>query len=528
MNETPCVLAIDLGSSGPKISVVDIQGNILATRSGHFESIYSENGAGVEQDAEEWWTQILRLSKEVLDESGTNGRIVAISNCAQYFTSVPVDEKGNCTGPAVMWEDSRSAKHIRKKMGGFPSVKGYQLFRLLRWLYAVGVPPILNGVDAASHMLFLKTEKPEVWKKTYKVLEPSDFLSLRFTGRFTTNENTGFAYTLLRKAPWGKSTFHEKLIRALDLDEKRLPEVVKVGEDLGFVKPETASFLGISDRVRVFSGMVDTTAFMLGAGAFDDYEMVVDLGTTLTTGVHVPKRIIDILNGAFSIASPVENKYVLIGELGTGSKAVNVLIHNVLRRDDLLTIPKEDEELHVAEIADRMAAVSPAGSRGVVFLPWFFGSNFPEQDTNLRGGFLNLGPTTAREDMVRAVFESYAFTLRWMTEITEQNIGRKISKIKLCGGGALWPTVAQIMADTLQIPVELAPEPRQTNTRGVAFMCFHHLGLADYTQLQKLCTPRKSFAPDGSNKQVYDDRYRFFKRLYPRMRRIYADLNRQA
>lgn len=528
MKENPCVLAIDLGSSGPKISVVDVRGNILAMRSGHFESIYSENGAGVEQDAEEWWSRILRLSREVLDESAAAGRIVAISNCAQYFTSVPVDENGNCAGPAIMWEDSRSAKHIRKKMGGFPSVKGYQLFRLLRWLNAVGVPPILNGVDAASHMLFLKNEKPGIWQNTYKVLEPSDFLSLRFTGKFTTNENTGFAYTLLRKAPWGKPTFHTNLVRVLGLDEGRLPEVVKVGEDIGCVKPDVAELLGISEKVRVFSGMVDTTAFMLGACAFDDYEMVVDLGTTLTTGMHVPKRITDILNGAFSVASPVENKYVLIGELGTGSKAVNVLIHNILRKDDLLTIPKEDEELHVAEIADRMAADSPPGSRGVVFLPWMFGSNFPEQDTRMRGGFLNLGPTTGREDLVRAVFESYAFSLRWMAEITERNIGRRITKIKLCGGGALWSAAAQIMADTLQVTVEIPPEPRQTNTRGIAFMCFQRLGLADYAEMQRFCAPLKSFTPDVSNRETYEKRYRFFKRLYPSMRRIYADLNGQG
>ena len=85
-----------------------------------------------------------------------------------------------------------------------PPIKGYNVFKLGRWLTSVGIPPILSGVDGGSHMLLLKNEMPEVWNKTYKVLEPSDYLSLKFTGKFQTNENTGFGYTLIKKAGWSK------------------------------------------------------------------------------------------------------------------------------------------------------------------------------------------------------------------------------------------------------------------------------------------------------------------------------------
>ena len=106
-----CILAIDLGSSGPKVSVVNQNGEILATRAGVFENIYTENGKGVEQDAHEWWRQILQLSKEVIDQTGTGKNIVAISNCAQYFSSVPVNKEGNAVSNAIMWEDSRAGKY---------------------------------------------------------------------------------------------------------------------------------------------------------------------------------------------------------------------------------------------------------------------------------------------------------------------------------------------------------------------------------------------------------------------------------
>jgi xylulokinase len=179
-------------------------------------------------------------------------------------------------------------------MGGFPSMQGYNIFRLLRWLYAVGIPPILFGGRCGQSHVAFKNEMPEVWEKTYKVLEPSDFLSLKLTGKFQTNENTGFAYTLLKKAAWSKGYFNKKLIRLLDLDINRFPEVVKVGENLGPATEEVTEYLGLSENVSVFSGMQDTTACILGGGAFNDYDMVIEIGTTLNTGVVVNSRVMDI------------------------------------------------------------------------------------------------------------------------------------------------------------------------------------------------------------------------------------------
>ena len=524
-NNLKCVLAIDLGSSGPKVSVVDQNGEILATRSGIFENIYTENGKGVEQNAEEWWQQILKLSKEVIDESGAAQNIVAISNCSQYFSSIPVNKDGNALHNAIMWEDTRAGKYTKQVMGGFPSVMGYNIFRVARWLLSIGIPPILSGVDGGSHMMLLKNEMPEVWNKTYKVLEPSDFLSLKFTGKFQTNENTGFGYALIKKGGWSKGSFDKKLIKLLGLDIDKFPEIVPVGANLGKPKEEVIKHLGLTENVQVISGIIDTTAFMLGAGAFDDYDMVADLGTTLTTGIVVPRRIMDVLSGIFSLSSPVPNKFNMIGELGSGTKALNFLIQNFLRQEDSLTKINEDTDIHYAAIADSMAAKSPVGSNGIIFMPWIFGSSFPELDGNMRGGFINLGAVSNRNDMIRAVFESYAITLKWVLQINESKLKRKIEKIHLSGGGAMWETAAQICADALQIPVCIPDHPRQTNTKGVAFMCLNNLGIIGYAEMKGRLKNQKVFQPQPENFTFYDKRLTFYKGLYKTMRPLYAKLN---
>jgi xylulokinase len=520
-----CVLSIDLGSSGPKVSIISQEGGIVATRSGHFDSQYSQNGKAVEQDAEAWWSQIVQLAKEILEESGVAKNIIAISTCAQYFTSVPVDENGNAVHNAIMWEDARASPHIKKIMGGFPSILGYNVFKLLRWLHKVGIPPILSGVDGGSHMLLLKNELPEVWKKTYKVLEPSDFLSLKLTGKFHTNENTGFAYTLINKAPWSKGTFNKKLIRFLGLDESRFPDILPVGTDLGKPKQAIIDYWGLSDNVTVLSGMQDTTACILGGGAFSDLDMVIEVGTTLNTGVVVNRRIIDVLNGIYSVSSPVPNKYILVGEAGAGAKALNYLLHQFLRVEDSLSRINAETDAHYAKIADDMAALSPIGNNGVIFLPWIFGSTFPEQDLNMRGGFINLSPENSRNDMIRAVFESYAMNFKWVLEIKEKTLKQKIEKVSFTGGGALWETAAQICADALKVPVLVMDEPRQANTKGIAYMCFNNLGIVSYEEMRSKLKVQKTFYPQKENFAFYDKRLKFYKELYKTMRPLYAKLN---
>lgn len=520
-----CVLSIDLGSSGPKVSIVDENGDILATRSGVFKSIYVQNGKGVEQDAEEWWTQILQLSKEVIDQSGTADRIVAIGNCAQYFSSVPVDKEGNAVHNCIMWEDLRAGKYASKKLGGFPEIEGYNVFKLLRWISSVGIPPVVWGVGPSCHMMLLKNEMPEAWKKTYKVLEPSDYISMKLTGRFQTNENTGFTYAMIKKAGWSEGTYNKKLVDSLGLDMDRFPEILPVGADLGSPTKEVIDHLGISKNVKVFGGMQDTTACMLGGGGFDNLDMVIEIGTTLNTGVVVEKRTFDIVNALYSVSSPVPNKYIMVGEAGAGAKALNYLLEGFFRVDDSLSQINAETDAHYAKIADDMAAQSPVGCNGVIFLPWIFGATFPAPDGNMRGGFINLSPDNSRNDMIRAVFESYAMNFKWMLELKEKNLTGKVKKVNFTGGGAMWETSAQICADALKIPVHVMEQPRQANTRGIAAVCFNNLGIVSFEEMKSKLKVKKVFHPQKENFEFYDKQFKIFKKLFKKMRPIYAELN---
>ena len=111
--------------------------------------------------------------------------------------------------------------------------------------------------------------------------------------------------------------------------------------------------------------------------------------------------------------------------------------------------------------------------------------------------------------------------------MAESKVKRKIKKIQLIGGGALWETSAQICADVLQIPVHIPEQPRQTNTKGIAFMCLNNLGIVKYDEMKKKLKIKKVFQPQPQNFVFYEKRLVFYKSLFETMRPMYATLNRQ-
>jgi xylulokinase len=119
------VIAIDVGTSGTKVGLVNLGGNVVASAGGRYETNYLPNG-GVEQVPAEWWQVITRGVKQVIKESGASpGEIVAIGVTSQWSVTVAVDEQGEPLMNAISWMDSRGGKYNAEVVKGFPHLQGY-------------------------------------------------------------------------------------------------------------------------------------------------------------------------------------------------------------------------------------------------------------------------------------------------------------------------------------------------------------------------------------------------------------------
>ena len=158
------VLAIDLGTGGPKVGVVDENGNVVGSGAG-VTPIYFLPGNGAEQDPDEWWSTSVAASKQAIRQAKVpKESIIAVSVTGQWAVIVPVDENGEPLMRAVHWADSRGEPYTKKVVAGFPMVEDYGLIKMLKWIKLCGIPPIISG-GSLGHMLFIKNIMTTI--KTY-------------------------------------------------------------------------------------------------------------------------------------------------------------------------------------------------------------------------------------------------------------------------------------------------------------------------------------------------------------------------
>ena len=161
--------------------------------------------------------------------------------------------------------------------------------------------------------------------------------------------------------------------------------------------------------------------------------------------------------------------------------------------DDFDTGPKP---VDAYERFNTSAAKAPAGSGGVIFLPWLNGSLAPSENPNVRGGFMNLSLQTTRSHMSRAIMEGIAYNNRWSKGAAEKFIGRPIRGFRFSGGGALSDVWAQILADVLGVPIYQVDDPTNTTVRGTALLTLVSLGYRTFDDITELVKIKQVFKPD--------------------------------
>ena len=514
------VLAIDLGTGGPKAALVSDKGEVIASTTEAIETILLPEG-GAEQDPADWWDMSMKAAKTVIDQAGIPpDRIVCVSCDSQYSVIVPVDKDGRHLMNAVHWWDNRGARYCDEIRKGFPSIQGFGVWKLRKWVKKVGMVPLGSGVSI-GHILFIKRERPEVYNKTHAFLEPVDYLTSRLTGRVTASQQTMPMTCVVSNETWSNDRYDDELLKLAGLDRDKFPELVPNKSIIGPLKEEVARELGLLPSTPVTAGLWDTHGNALGAGIATDFEPIIYIGTSLVVTFLVPYKKTSILKSMTTTPCPIESKYMLMGELGLGGKCVEFFLKNFVFNSGDDSDPLPDDAY---EQFNRMAFEAPAGSGGVLFLPWLNGSLIPLPDENARGGFINLSLKTTRAHMAQAVMEGLAFQTRWALDTIHKFCGRRFDHFRFIGGGALSDTWSQVYADVLGIPIMQMDDPRNATVRGTAFVGLYTLGIRQPEEFADLVQIKHTYSPDMSNREVYDRMYpqyvKFFKRNKPFFRAL--------
>ncbi len=519
-NAAKYVLAFDHGTSGLKTSLVDRKGRILCSA---FEPtpVTFLPGGGAEQDPDHWWLALVKTARRVLKESKVGGAdLAAVCVSSMFSTTVAVDMAGRHVAPALNWMDSRGAVHIQRQMKGLVNIQGYGISQLLKWVPRTAGGPTLSGKDDVAHALYWKYDEPEVYARAHKLLPSKDYLNMRLCGRAAATFDSIQLFWVTDTRDINNVRYDPRLIRALGLEQAKLPELLHSTDVLGSLLPEVALELGLEEDsasgIQVVAGSPDHQAAGVGSGAVRDFEAHLYIGTSSWVQCVVPFKKTDVLHSIASLPTALPGRYFTANEQDMAGGCFAWAAEQLLGRS-----PGEEDYAALLELA----ATARAGCGGLIFLPWLNGERTPVDDQHLRGGWINLAKTHTRADLVRSVLEGVALNTRWSLGYVEKFAGRRLDPIRMVGGGARSELWCQIFADILDREILQLQDPVCANARGAAFIAWVGLGELTFDQLPDLVPVNESYKPDPERRQLYDGMYEAFLELHKRNSSLFKKLN---
>ncbi|MBK7147931.1 MAG: FGGY-family carbohydrate kinase [Bacteroidetes bacterium] len=518
------ILTIDLGTSGPKVSLFDTQARCMGYQFQEVPLLLSDGG-GAEQRPSDWIQAITTAYQNLIAETKIDPKdIVAINCTAQWSGTVCVDKNGKELMNAIIWMDTRGAEQVKKLTHGPIRVEGYAVGKILKWINLTGGGPTKSGKDSIAHILYIKDKLPGIYEKTYKFLEPKDYLNLWLTGQCTASFDSILLYWITDNRDINNITYHDGLIQLTGIDKEKLPPLVKTNSVLGTVTSSVASLLQLNPEVKVISGTPDVQSAAVGSGAIKDYDGHLYIGTSSWLVSHLPFKKTDMFHNMGTIPSGIPGRYLIANEQETAGACLNFIKNNLLFAADALGTGAAPDNFY--KRMDEVVETVKPGSEGVIFLPWMYGERSPVDDHHARGGFYNLSLNNNRSHMMRAVLEGIAMNARWLQLYVEKMMGRQFDFINFIGGGANSDIWSQIIADVLNRPIRQVKEPLMANSRGTAMLALMALGILDLDKAAAAVEVKKEFLPNKANKALYDERFEIFMDIYNRNKPIFARLNK--
>ena len=517
------IIAIDLGTSGAKVAIVGLDSRIIGWE---FEptTLHKIGNCGFEQDADDWWRAIdLAVRRLLAKKLVKPEQILAIGTSSMGEETVPVDENGKPLMRSMIWMDSRSADLLRSHVSGAVNVEGYSLYKLPRWMRLTGGAPSLSGKDPSGHKLFIRDNYPGIFNKTYKFLNSLDYINLKLTGEFTATYDSIIPSWVTDARDINRVVYDDKLMNYSGVPRDKFPALIKSTDVVGTLRSRVAEAWGLPSDVKVVGGGVDLNAASIGAGAVDDYQAHLCIGSSSFMNTHVPFKKTDIFHSIAALPSAIPGRYLVMNNQSVAGTNLQFIQDNIIyHKDELL---REEKKPDVYKILDDICHKVPPGANGVMSTPWLAGERTPFEDHTLRGGLHNLSLNNNREDIVRAVYEGVAYNSRWMMLYVEKFMQRKCEPLNMVGGGAQSDAWCQIHADVLNRTVRQVEDPIQANARGAAMIAAVGLGEISFSDVSKLVRFSRIFEPNPANRAVYDRGFEVFKKLHRKSREICRDLN---
>jgi xylulokinase len=503
-------LGIDVGTSGTKTLAINETGQILATATAEYPCDYPRPGWS-EQDPDQWWAATIATIRDVLAQAHLRpADIKGVGLSGQMHGSVFLDADGHVIRPALLWNDQRTAEQcaeIEQRAGGREA-----LIRMV-------ANPALTGFTAPK-ILWLRQHEPRNWEKVRQILLPKDYIRYRLTGTFATEVSDASGTLLLDVA---HRRWSQELLGKLDLDPALLPECFESQEVSAQVSAIGSEATGLTVGTPIVGGGGDQPAGAVGNGIVRPGAVSATMGTSGVVFAHTDEPGFDPLGRLQRGCHAVPGAWHVMGVVLSAGGSLQWL------RDELGQIECEAAPaagVSPYQLISDEAALAPAGSEGLFFLPYLTGERTPHFDPDARGGWIGLTVRHGREHLFRSVLEGAAYAMRDSLELIRE-MGVTLTQIRLSGGGARNPLWRQIQADVYGQDV-CTINASEGPAFGVALLA--QVGVGSFGSIAEACDATiqvvENVPVDPRAKAVYDRGYPVYRKLYTDLRETFRTISK--
>lgn len=485
-------IGVDLGTSAVKLLLMDETGKIHNIVSKEYPISFSHPGWS-EQNPEDWFAESMEGMKELIAECDKS-QVAGIGFGGQMHGLVALDAEDQVIRPAILWNDGRTTKeteYLNEEIG--------------RETLSKYTANIAFAGFTAPKILWMKENEPDKFARISKIMLPKDYLAYRLSGVHCTDYSDASGMLLLdvEHKCWSK-----EMIGICGISEEQLPKLFESYEVVGTLKGEIASELGLSEQVKVVAGAGDNAAAAVGTGTVGEGKCNISLGTSGTIFISSKNFGVDEHNALHSF-DHADGNYHLMGCMLSAASCNKWWM---------------DEILRTKEYGEEQKKITKLGENNVFYLPYLMGERSPHNDPKARATFTGMTMDTTREDMTQAVLEGVAFGLRDSLEVA-RNLGIKIERTKICGGGAKSPLWKKIIANVMNLKVDVIESEEGPGYGGAmlaAVGCGAFASVEDAAE--KLVKVVDTIEPEADLVEKYEERYQQFKKIYPAMKELFQNI----
>lgn len=479
------IISHDFGTSSVKSAVFSVDGTLVSSVSAPVKTVCNKPGHAV-QDAYEWWDIFCRNNKVLLDKTGA-GKVLCVSFSTAFPSCLLVDESLQPLYPAMIWQDTRALEQAKSITKALPAK------------YTARAPGGVMSADRALvKLLWLKENLPEVYERAYKLLpSASSYIIMRMTGEAVCDYAASYGTAMIER---GSKDWCDEILDISGVSRTLLPRLCERTDIVGEVSNDMAAECGLPAGTKIICGTVDSDCTSIGGGLINPGDAFFLGGTSA--------EIDGLAANGRKIGRPTSS---------SGSSL------SWMRNTIGLIEKMEEAATGVGDysLINKTVAKVPAGSGGVIFIPYLAGERGLRNDPYARGSFTGISLSTTREDLMRAVVEGIGFNLNLLLNNLREN-GIEVSVLPIVGGLGKGAEIRQIFADIMNVTLVTYEHMDEAAVAGAAVIGGIGLGIyEDISEIRKFMRFAEETKPNIENHKVYQQLMPVFEKTYQALKTVY-------